>query len=110
VMTNHDPNWCVDMAGTNSRNQTGPVHTYARYPAGTDAGLFIYNGTDIDDDDAGVSPDSLTPSGNLAKVWLQELQQPFNPACLPCGVNVVGITLAATSATNPPGTHHPVTA
>jgi hypothetical protein len=48
VMTTFDPNWFVDMAGTNVLGVTGPVHTYAKFPAGTDKGLFIYNGLDMD--------------------------------------------------------------
>lgn len=102
VMTTFDPNWCVDMSGTNAINITGPVHTYAKYPAGTDAGLIIYNGMDVD---------FLTlNNADLSKVWLQELQQPFNTSDLPCGVTVVGITLNPASATNYVGEEHTVTA
>jgi len=110
VMTTFAPDWCVDMSGTNANNVTGPVHTYAKYPAGTDTGLIIYNGTDTDADGVNVSPNSSTAPGNLAKIWLQELQQPFNPSCLPCGFTVIGITLTPASATNPVRTAHTVTA
>ena len=110
VMTTFDPNWCVDMAGTNFLGVTGPVHTYAKYPTGTDVGLFIYNGTDIDYNDSSIPPDSSTASGNMAKIWLQELQQSVDPSCLPCGITVVGITLSPASATNGVGQDHTVTA
>jgi hypothetical protein len=34
VMTTFDPYWSLDMSGTNMNNVTGPVHTYAKHPAG----------------------------------------------------------------------------
>lgn len=102
VMTTFDPNWCIDMSGTNAINTTGPVHTYAKYPAGTDVGLFIYNGLDQDPQYSGNS--------DLRKIWVQELQQPFDPSNLPCGVTVVGITLDPLNATNFVGEDHTVTA
>ena len=105
VMTAHDPNWCVDMSGTNAINVTGPVHTYAKYPPATDSGLIIYNGLDVD---------YMTISGSghdeLQKIWVQELQQPFNPSGLPCGITPWGIKLDPETATNPVGTTHTVTA
>lgn len=107
VMTTFDPNWCVDMSGTNANQVTGPVHTYAKYPAGTDAGLIIYNGLDVDYLRPTATNDG---SKNLRKMWVQELQQPFNPSNLPCGVTVAGITLAPVAATNPAGGNHTVTA
>lgn len=102
VMTTYDPNWCVDMSGTNYLNKTGPVHTYAKYPSGTDTGLMIYNGLDQDY--------QLYGESNLRKMWVQELQQPFNPSGLPCGITVVGITLTPPSAINMVGGTHTVTA
>ncbi|SFM78666.1 PEF-CTERM protein sorting domain-containing protein [Methanolobus profundi] len=102
VMTTYDPNWCLDMSGTNAIAATGPVHTYAKYPAGTDNGLIIYNGLDVD-----YMGWSIT---ELDQIWLQELQQPFSPSNLPCGVTVVGISLSPASDVNPVGTQHTVTA
>jgi hypothetical protein len=102
VMTTFDPNWCLDMSGTNAAGVTGPVHTYAKYPKNTDAGLIIYNGLD-QDYQYGDDPD-------LRKMWVQELQQPFNPSGLPCGFTVVGISLTPETATNDIGTSHTVTA
>ncbi len=102
VMTTFDPNWCIDMSGTNAIGVTGPVHTYAK--TGTDVGLFIYNG--LDQDFQGFS----IGEANLRKIWVQELQQPFNPSNLPCGVTVVGITLAPPSDSNMVGEDHTVTA
>jgi hypothetical protein len=110
VMTTFDPNWFLDMAGTNILGVSGPVHTYAKYPSGTDYGLIIYNGLDVDAMYSGSVPDSSTPDGNLAKVWIHELQQPFNPSRLPGGLPVVGIALTPTSATHPTGQSHTVTA
>jgi len=100
VMTTLDPQWCLDMSGTNVKGVTGPVHTYAKYPAGSDRGLIIYNGLDQDDQ----------PDSNLKKIWVQELQQPFNPSNLPCGTTVVGITLDPASDLNLVGGTHTVTA
>jgi hypothetical protein len=101
VMTTYDPNWCVNMSGTNALGVTGPVHTYAKYPAGTDSGLIIYNGLD---------QDACPGNTYLVKMWTQELRQPFNPSNLPCGVTVVGITISPMQATNLVGTTHTVTA
>ena len=103
VMTTKDAHWCLAMSGTNALKVTGPVLAYAKYPAGTDSGLFIYNGLDQDSNDNLGNP-------NLRKVWVLELQEPFNPSNLPCGVAVVGITLAPGTATNQIGTQHTVTA
>lgn len=100
VMTTYDPNWCLDMSGTNARNVTGPVHAYAKYPAGTDKGLILYNGLDQD----------YVNNSQLRQIWVQELQQPFNPSNLPCGVPVVGISLTPATAQNEVGTDHTVTA
>ena len=104
VMTTFDPNWCVDMSGTNYNNVTGPVHTYAKYPSGTDTGLIIYNGLDQDFQDYGIG------NLNLRNIWVLELKQPFNPSGLPCGITVVGITLTPGTATNVVGSSHTVTA
>ncbi len=103
VMTTKDSHWCLAMSGTNALKVTGPVLAYAKYPAGTDAGLFLYNGLD---------QDSLQNLGNanLRKIWVLELQQGFNPSNLPCGVAVVGISLAPSTATNQIGTQHSVAA
>lgn len=110
VMTTFDPNWFLDMSGTNILGITGPVHTYAKFPSGIDHGLIIYNGMDMDFMNSSSVPDSSTPGGNLAKVWLQELQQPFNPSQLPGGVPVVGIVLTPTTASLSVGQNHTVTA
>jgi hypothetical protein len=110
VMTTFDPNWFLDMSGTNILGVTGPVHTYAKYPSGTDYGLIIYNGMDMDFMGAGSGPDSSTPDGNMAKIWLQELRQPFNPSQLPGGVPVIGIALTPMSAALSVGESHTVTA
>ncbi len=110
VMTTLDPNWNIDMSGTNATPVTGPVHTYANHGTPGSLGLIIYNGLDVDYMSSFSAPDSATPEGNLAKIWLQELQQPFNPDNLPGSVSVVGITLDPETATNPVGTSHTVTA
>lgn len=104
VMTTYDPNWCLDMSGTNYNNVTGPVHTYAKYPLLTDTGLMIYNGLDQDHQSAGYD------NPNLRKIWVQELQQPFNPSMLPCGYSPLGIRLEPETASNVIGTEHTVTA
>ena len=104
VMTTFDPNWSLDISGTNVNHVTGPVHTYAKYPAGTDVGLIIYNGTDVDYESVG------TPNFYLRKIWFLELLQPFNPSNLGGTVPVVGILLTPALAYNPPSRSHTVTA
>jgi hypothetical protein len=110
VMVTLDPNWCLDMSGTNVNQVTGPVHTYARSGTVGSVGLIIYNGMDVDYLSDNTPPDAATGAGNLAKIWLQELQQPFNPDNLPCAVPVAGISLTPEDATNDVGTDHTVTA
>lgn len=107
VMTTLDPNWCLDMSGTNVNGVTGPVHTYARYSEDpTKEGLFIYNGLDVDF----MGWQDPTCGKGLEKIWLQELQQDFNPSTLPCGYIVVGIDLTPKSDENEVGEDHTVTA
>jgi hypothetical protein len=95
VMTTRDSHWCLDIQGTNSAQQTGPVHVYARYGSG----LIVYNGMDIDY--MGYEPSPPYPNG-LEKIWLQELQQPFNPDGLPCGQRVVTPTPGIRHRTSTP--------
>ncbi|MGB3952168.1 MAG: Ig-like domain-containing protein [Solirubrobacterales bacterium] len=110
VFTSQNPAWCVDMtakniAGEGGAGTFGPVQSYARLGAG----LIIYNGLDMD----GMSKASFDNSGGsaaLAKIYLQNLTQPFAPDNLPCGVVATGITLSPASATNPIGQNHTVTA
>jgi hypothetical protein len=92
VMTTLHPNWCVDMSGTNANGFTGPVHTYAKTATGSNEGLYIYNG--LDQDYQSLPSNPYVGAAWLRKIWVQELQQPFNPSNLPCGVTVVGVTLA----------------
>lgn len=106
VLTTQDPNICLHMSGTNAAQQSGPTHVYFQ----SGAGLLIYNGFDVDAMNTGTSPDASTGSGNIAKVWLQELQQPRNGQGLACAVAVVGISLTPKEATNPVGSSHTVTA
>jgi hypothetical protein len=107
VMTTYDPNWCLDMSGTNINGVTGPVHTYARYSEDpTKEGLIIYNGLDVDYM-GGYDP---TGGNGLEKIWLLELEQDFNPSTLPCGITVVGIALTPPSDENEVGEDHTVTA
>ena len=103
VMTTYDPNWCLDMSGTNVVPATGPVHTYAEYTTGTNYGLIIYNGLDID-------CISTSSSNILRKIWILELMQPFNPSGLPQSHTVVGINLGPDGAVNTVNTDHTVTA
>jgi len=107
VMTTYDPNWCLDMTGTNTLGASGPVHTYARLGTPGQMGLIIYNGLDMDQ--IGSEPTPPKPNG-LRKIWLQELQQPFSPDNLPCGRTVVGISLSPTAAQNLVGDSHTITA
>ncbi len=70
VMVTKDPNWCLSMSGQNGAPASGPVQTYAK----VGSGLIIWNGLDIDYMATTSIPDSSTPDGNLAKLWLQQLQ------------------------------------
>ncbi len=70
ILNTKDPDWCLSMSGTNAIPATGPVHVYGHFGSG----LIIWNGLDIDVLGSGTSPDSANASGNLAKIWLQELQ------------------------------------
>lgn len=104
VMTTYNANWCQDMNATNYLMVNGPVHTYAKSPAGSDRGLIIYNGLDVD------YLGYWDPPNGLGKIWELELKQPFNPSNLPCGYTVVGINLTPMSAVNEVGQDHTVTA
>jgi len=66
VMITQDSHWCGDAMARNVNNQQGFVHAYAFYGNG----LIIYNGLDTDD--------IYNPA--LAKLWEQELAQPWDPA------------------------------
>jgi hypothetical protein len=98
-----DPHWCLDMTGTNVLNFSGAVHMYARHGLG----LFIYNGLDVDYISSAVGPSG---GGQLAKIWLQELETGSSPAELPCGISVIGINLTPPTAVNQVGTNHTVLA
>lgn len=111
-----DPNWCGDIKAHNyfsdpaSPGYRGDppswTHAYARYGDG----IIIYNGFDIDPMRSYSTPSS-TGTGNCAKIWLMELQQPWGADWnLPCAVRVAGITLEPQTDTNPLGTTHTVTA
>lgn len=110
VIQTCDPNWCTDMWSVNGLDVAGPTHAYSRSPAGGDRGLVIYNGMDGDYRQGMPAdrPDTLTIGGNVNKIYLQELQQPFNPSCLPCQRPSVGIALTPPTATNPVETTHTV--
>ena len=111
VMTSVDPYWCLDMAATNTNHVTGPVHTYAHYRVGSNTGLIIYNGLDVDYMQNRVtSPDPTSSAYGLYRLFIQELEQPFNPSNLPCGVTVVGISLKQDVESRMLGSTHTMTA
>ena len=95
VFVTYDPHWCGDIQARNyysypdspgyDGSPAGWVHTYAVYGDG----LFIYNGFDVDPLGSGTTP-STTGVGNLAKIWLMELEQPWGADYnLPCTTPVV---------------------
>lgn len=86
VLVTQDSHWCLSMSGTNGAAANGPVQTYTALGDG----LIIWCGLDIDALGTGTSPDSSDPAGNIAKIWLQELQ--VSAADLPTGTchSVVG--------------------
>ncbi len=107
VMTTLDSHWCLDMSATNINGVTGPVHTYATYanPGTTTQGLIIYNGLDVDY----MGYESST--NGLRKIWVQELNQSFNPVTgLPCAAVVTGIKIEPASAEDQVGRPHTLTA
>ena len=80
VFVTQDVHWCGHIEAINVNNVTGWVHTYAVYGNG----LMIYNGFDIDALGAATTPGTVGIT-NLAKLWLQELNQlwgtDYNLAC-----------------------------
>ena len=88
VMITRDPHWYLDMQSTNVNNMTGYVHAYAEY----DHGLIIYNGLDVD----------YTGNQWLRKIWVLELQQPWDPSGLPHGEPIVGQSSIQASPTSVP--------
>ena len=85
VFVTQDVHWCGHIEATNGNGATGFVHTYAVYGDG----LMIYNGFDIDYLYSDSVP-GIVGIDNLAKLWLQELQQPWGADYnLPCQRTVV---------------------
>ncbi len=117
VFVTYKSTWCVDMSARNAVIPTfQPVHTYATYsthPGTSIQGLFIYNGLDMD---TMYYESPTNPSGNangLRKIWIQELQQGFNPVSpteLPCATTPTGIKLEPATGTHTIGETHTVTA
>lgn len=111
VFTTQNPAWCVDMVARNVGEEQGtgafgPVQSYARLGSG----LIIYNGLDMDEIASSGPFDNSDGSSAFAKIYMQNLTQPFAPDGLPCGVVATGITLSPASATNTLGQNHTVTA
>jgi hypothetical protein len=81
ALKTNDSRWIVDIRATNDNNVNGYVDAYASV-----GGLIIFNGLDTD------QIGSTLPSGNdwLAKLWYQELAQPWDPDNLPHSTPAVG--------------------
>jgi hypothetical protein len=94
-----NPAWCAAISGTNGLGTTGIQTGYAHSAAG---GLVIWNGFD----------QWFTFGANFvdAQMFDNVLDQSFNPDTLPCGFVATGITLSPSTATNPVGATHTVTA
>lgn len=100
VMISKNPHWCVDLTATNTNNVTGPVQTYAQLGSG----MIIYNGLDMDYlDEPGFDPASTSGEDQLARLWLLNTLQPWNPDNLPCGVKVFGLALSVSPTSPAPG-------
>jgi hypothetical protein len=91
--------WCAAEEGPNANGVTGIQIGYARTGAG---GLVIYNGND--------NAFTFGPNEWDTATFNNAMDQPFNPDSLPCGRVASGITLTPSTATNPVGTTHTVTA
>jgi hypothetical protein len=79
---------CKDIDITTGIGVSGTAHMYSKDSGGAGAGMLIYNGIDMDFSGASTAP-SLVSGGNLAKLFLQELMQPWAPSGLLCGTPVV---------------------
>lgn len=87
VFTTFDPGWFIDLKGTNILGVNGPVQAYANLGDG----LIIYSGLDKDFLPSGsFDPTSTSGSTHLARIWMLELLQPWNPDGLPHDNPVVG--------------------
>jgi hypothetical protein len=87
VFLSYDIHWCGDIEAENILQTVGWVHTYAVYGDG----LLIYNGLDIDPLGVGTVPSSIGV-GNVAKIWLLELAQPWGSDYnLPCSRKVIPV-------------------
>jgi hypothetical protein len=87
VFVSFDTHWCGDIEAENVLETVGWVHTYAVFGDG----LFIYNGFDIDPLSVGSVPSSVGV-GNVAKIWLLELAQPWGDDYnLPCSRKVSAV-------------------
>ena len=82
VFTTYDRRWFTDLQATNVNGVNGPVQTYARLGAG----LVIYSGLDKDDIGSSFDPASTSGDDHLARIWMLELLQPWNPDGLPASV------------------------
>ncbi len=102
LMTTTGPGWCADLLA-----DTGPpwygvgfTHAYALFHVG----IFIYNGLDTDFMQCSTAPDTGSGPGNLAQIWLLELQL-TDASTLNCSHPVA--TPTATPTSSPAGSFTP---
>ncbi len=90
--------WCADLDSVNGLGHLGHTHAYSKPSelGGTAAGtgLIIYNGLDINEMSATSDPTAVDGPGYQAKLWFQELKQPWNPTDLPCGAPISPPTIS----------------
>lgn len=99
TFTSNVGGWCAALEGGNILGTNDIQVGYARTGNG---GLAIYDGQDT----------WFTFGANAfdKSVFDNILDQPFTPDSLPCGIPVTGIKVDPSTATNPAGTSHTVTA
>ena len=91
VMTALGTDLCKDIDADNAVLTTfEPVHVYSRSGGGSGSGMMVYNGFDQDFNFASAVP-SLIGGGNLAKLFLNELNAGFAPhdSSLICGTPII---------------------
>jgi hypothetical protein len=79
---------------------TGTVVAYSRDRGAAGNGFFVYDGTDRDvtmPSTQHVTAPTSSGGGAVIKLWLQELQQPWNPSGLACSNPITPTTLTTST-------------
>ncbi len=112
VISSSAPAWCATLTGTNILGGSGFADAYTAPSSltGATSGMIVWDGLDTN------YIDYPTPGPILTGMILNQLAHGWGPsgspqvADLACGVTLTGISLSPSSATNPVGGSHTVTA